>query len=156
MLPITFQYFILGLAGLTLVFLASAFSPETRAENSDFSACKNEPSAQCLTDPGVDLAINARSLPPYMRQVDMLAQMGRMEDAFTLELRVESEKDRPPENMGAAVNRRLASHRITAAIRNGIDLETAIDSTPGVDPGVLWISALDLLGRNPYGVRSGT
>ena len=84
----------------------------------------------------------------------MLAQMGRMEDALALELRVVSEKDRPPENVEATVNRRLASHQITAAIRNGIDLETAIDRTPGVDPGVLWISALDLLGRNPYGVRT--
>lgn len=85
----------------------------------------------------------------------MLAQMGRMEDALALELRVVSEKDRPPKNVEATVNRRLASHRITAAIRNGIDLETATDRTPGVDPGVLWISALDLLGRNPYGVRTG-
>lgn len=90
-----------------------------------------------------------------MREVGMLAQMGRIEDALALELRVVSEKDRPPENIKATVNRRLASHRITAAIRNGIDLDTAINRTPGVDAGVLWISALDLLGRNPYGVRSG-
>ncbi len=85
----------------------------------------------------------------------MLAQMGRIEDALVLELRVVSEKERPPENVEATVNRRLASHRITAAIRNCIDLDTAIERTPDVDPGVLRISALDLLGRNPYSVRSG-
>ncbi|MEM7007311.1 MAG: hypothetical protein AAF498_15650 [Pseudomonadota bacterium] len=85
----------------------------------------------------------------------MLAQMGRIEDALALELRVVSEKDRPPEDVEATVNRRLASHRITTAVRNGIDLDTAIERTPDVDAGVLWISALDLLGRNPYGVRSG-
>lgn len=90
-----------------------------------------------------------------MREVDMLAQMGRIEDAFTLELRVVGEKDQPPENVEATVNRRLASHRIAAAIRDGIDLDMAIDRTPEVDPGVLWICALDLLGRNPYGVWTG-
>lgn len=90
-----------------------------------------------------------------MREVGMLAQMGRIGDALALELRVVSEKNRPPENIQATVDRRLASHRITAAIRNGIDLDTAIERTAGVDPGVLWISALDLLGRNPYGVRTG-
>ncbi|NBB81354.1 MAG: hypothetical protein GVY36_18255 [Verrucomicrobia bacterium] len=89
-----------------------------------------------------------------MREVGMLAQMGRIEDALALELRVVSEKDRPPENIEATVNRRLASHRITAAIRNGIDLDIAIERTPDVDPGVLSISALDLLGRNPYGPRT--
>ena len=147
------RYFFMALSAALVVLVLLTFSPETRAENAAFSECTNEPSAQCLTNLGVDLAINARSLPPYMREVGMLAQMGRMEDALALELRVVSEKDRPPENVEATVNRRLASHRITAAIRNGIDLETAIDRTPGVDPGVLWISALDLLGRNPYGVR---
>lgn len=85
----------------------------------------------------------------------MLAQMGRIEDALALERRVEGEKERPPENVEATVNRRLASHRIAAAIREGESLEAAIGKTPAVDPGVLWISALDLLGRDPYGVSAG-
>ena len=155
LLRIIFRCFLVGLAALAIVFVAFTLSPAIRAENADFSACKSEPSSQCLTDLGVNLAINARPLPPYMREVGMLAQMGRIEDALALELRVVSEKDRPPENVEATVNRRLASHRITAAIRNGIDLDTAIVRTPDVDPGVLWVSALDLLGRNPYGARTG-
>lgn len=145
----------MGVAAAMLVLLALTFPPVIRAENAEFPACRSETSAQCLADLGVDLAMGAHSLPPYMREVGMLAQMGRIEDALALELRVVSEKDQPPDNIEATVNRRLASHRITAAIRNGIDLDTAIDRTRGVDPGILWISALDLLGRNPYGVRSG-
>lgn len=136
---------------LTLSF--SPVSPEVRAENAQFTACRSETSAQCLTDLGIGLAMGAHSLPTYMREVEMLAQIGRIEDALALELRVVSERDRPPENVEAIVNRRLASHLITVAIRNGIDLGIAIDRTPDVDAGDLWISALDLLGRNPYGVR---
>ena len=155
MLRTIVRYLLLGIIALALVSLALTFSPVIRAENAAFRACRNETSAQCLADLGVDLAMGARSLPPYMREVGMLAQMGRIEDALALELRAVSEKDHPPESVEATVNRRLASHRITAAIRDGMDLDMAIAGTPGVGPGVLWISALDLLGRNPYGVRTG-
>lgn len=148
------RYFLLGGITLGFVFLALTFLAPNRAENAKFTACRNEPSAQCLTDLGVGLAKSARSLPAYMRVVEMLAEMGRIEDARALELRAVSENDWPPENIQAAVNRRLASHRITAAIRNGIDLDTAIERTPDVGPGELWISALDLLGHNPYSVGS--
>ncbi|WP_188790464.1 hypothetical protein [Salipiger pallidus] len=155
LLRIICRYFIVGFAALTIVFVAFTLSPAISAQNADFSACRSERSSQCLTDLGVDLALNARALPPYMREVGMLAQMGRIEDALALEFRVVSEKDQPSRNVEATVNRRLASHRITAAIRNGIDLDAAIERTPDVDAGVIWISALDLLDRNPYGVRSG-
>ena len=138
-----------------LVFLTLTFSPGIRAESAKFTGCRNEISSQCLTDLGVEVAMDARSLPPYMREVGMLAQMGRIEEAFALELRILSEKERPPGDIDAAVNRRLASHRITAAIQDGMDLDAAINRTPDVAPSVLWISALGLLGRNPYGVSIG-
>ncbi|MGB3278442.1 MAG: hypothetical protein WBA92_04530, partial [Pseudorhodobacter sp.] len=151
----TIRYFLAGLAAAMLVFLILEFSPEVSAENAKFTVCRNKISSRCLTDLGVEIALDARSLPPYMREVGMLAQMGRIEDALALELRVVNEKERPPANAEEAANRRLASHRITAAIRAGENLETSIDGTPAVDPGVLWISALDLLGRDPYGVSIG-
>lgn len=137
-----------------IVLLTLTISPAIRTKDANFAACKKEMSAQCLTDLGVELAIGARSLPPYMREVEMLAQMGRIEDASALELRILSGKDRPPKNVEAAVNIRLASHRITEAIRRGESLQTAMDATPAVEPGALWISALDLLGRSPYGASA--
>jgi hypothetical protein len=137
-----------------LVLLTLTNSPAIRTKDANFTACKKETSAQCLTGLGVELAMGARSLPPYMREVGMLAQMGRIEDASALELRILSGKDRPPKNVEAAVNGRLASHRITEAIRHGESLQTAMDATPALKPGALWISALDLLGRSPYGASA--
>ncbi|WP_460274799.1 hypothetical protein [Celeribacter sp. ULVN23_4] len=71
-----------------------------------------------------------------------------------MEIRVWSEQP-DTQNIGAdrvetRVNRRLAPHLLTAALRRGESLQAAIADTPGIDPGVLRISALDLLGRHPY------
>ncbi|MCK0143942.1 hypothetical protein [Aliiroseovarius sp. F20344] len=151
MLKITLRYLPSIMVAGTLLVLFFLFSFSDRDEYNKFSTCKNETSAQCITDLGLDRVASARSLPPHMREVDMLAQMDRIEDAFALELRILSEKERPPKNIEASANRRLASHRIAAQIRKGNSLETAIDQTPSTDAGVLWISALDLLGRKPYG-----
>lgn len=153
MLQTIIRYLLVATLAAVLVFLALA--PASRAESASIEKCKNETSAQCLTDLGVKLAMNARSLPKGMREVGMLAQLGRFEDALALELRIAKGKEQPPENIEATANRRLASHRIAAAIREGESLQVAIDKTPYVDPGILWISALDLLGRNPYGVSIG-
>lgn len=112
MIRTTFRYLVVAAIAATLVFLALALAPKDRAENAKFAVCQSKITPKCLTDLGVDLALNDTSLPRYMREVGMLAQMGRLEDAFTLEHRIEEAKGRSAENMEGTVNRRLASHRI--------------------------------------------
>lgn len=151
----TIRYILVASIAALLVLSALTLAPVVRAGNAKFAACQNEISSECLTELGVELAMDDSSPPRYMREIGMLAQMGRFEDAFTLELRIEEAKARPSDNVKKTVNRRLASHRITAAIRRGESLQRAVEETPSVDPGVLWISALDLLERSPYGVSTG-
>ena len=135
-----------------LVYLGLTLDPSIRAENERFAACKNDTSSQCLSSLGVEQAMDARFVPPHMPEVSMLAQMGRIDDAFALALRAESENEPLPEDVEATVNRMLASHRLTGALREGKSLQEAMEMTPGVGAGTLWITALDLLGRRPYGV----
>jgi hypothetical protein len=80
--------------------------------------------------------------------------MGRFDDAFALGFRLEKAKGGLLEQAEATVNRRLASHRISAAIRRGDSLQRAVGETPSTDPGVLFISARELLGRSPYGMST--
>ena len=155
LLGITIRYVLATSIAAALVLLALTFAPVVRAENAKFVTCRNEITSECLTDLGVELAMNVSTVPRYMPEVGMLAQMGRIDDALTLELRIEEAKARPTENVEGTVNRRMASHRITAAIRRSESLKLAVETTPSVDPGVLWISALDLLERNPYGPSTG-
>lgn len=155
MLSVISRYILAASLAATFVFLALTLAPVVRAENAKFSACQNKITSECLTTLGVDLAMNDQPPPRYLREVEMLAQMGRIDDAFTLELRIEEAKARPTENVEGTVNRRMASHRITAAIRRGESLQRAVETTSSVDPGVLWISALDLLEQNPYGPSTG-
>ena len=98
--------------------------------------------------------MDARFVPPHMPEVSMLAQMGRIDDAFALALRAESENEPLPEDVEATVNRMLASHRLTRALREGKSLQEAMEMTPGVGAGTLWITALDFLGRRPYGLSA--
>ena len=72
-------------AGLALIFLTLTFIPMLRAKNAELTACGNEPSAQCLTDLGVEFAMGTRSFrASNPREIQMLAQIGRIEDAFAL------------------------------------------------------------------------
>ncbi|NNJ75079.1 MAG: hypothetical protein HKP56_07955, partial [Anderseniella sp.] len=145
----------LGCVVVGLFFLVLVFHPATREENAKFSSCRNNITSECLTDLGVDRAMSSRSLTPDAPAVRMLAQMGRFDDAFALVVREGEAREGLGEELESFVNRTLASHRIAAAIRSGESLQMALDQTPSVDPGVLWISALDLLGRNPYEVSIG-
>lgn len=157
-----FRYLTAGaLAGVIALLLLTSVPPRhlpqtepSRPDKTAFAACRRAPSAQCLTDLGVAQAMHRRSLPGYLREVDILAQMGRFEEARALAMRVESGKQRaqeiPPETIEASVNRRLAPHLLAAALRGGGNLQAAMADTPGVDTGVLYIGALDLLGRHPY------
>ena len=86
-----------------------------------------------------------------MREVTWLAQMGRFEAAHALEVRVEEGKGSSLEAAKALADRRVASHKIASAVRSGRKLDEAVGEIPEVNAGVLWITALDLLDRNPYG-----
>jgi len=146
---------LLAALAATFVFLALSLAPIGGTDYAKFAACRNEITSDCLTELGVELAMNDQSPPSYMHEVGMLAEMGRFEDAYSLQLSIEEAKERPAENVEDSVNRRLASRRISAAIRRGESLQSVVEQTPSVDPGVLYISARDLLGHSPYGQFTG-
>lgn len=70
------RYFFVTLSAALVVLVLLTFSPETRAENAAFSECTNEPSAQCLTDLGVD---GDRAVLIYSTLTRIGAQLGDQE-----------------------------------------------------------------------------
>ncbi len=117
-------------------------------------ACERAVTSDCLTDLGVQTALAQRSVPVYLPGVATLARMGRIDDAALIERRLQRRYGRSPDEADAAADRNLASHRITAALRQGGSLQSALAVTPSVDAGGIYIAALDLLGRSPYGPSS--
>ncbi|WP_204112968.1 hypothetical protein [Shimia biformata] len=141
----------MGAGGFAIVFLALFLASDSPDIDAGFTACKATPSKTCLTDWGVEKALAQDSLPPYLRAVDQLARMGRIEDARALEFLVQKGVGETLDVAGARADRRVASHRLAAALRSGTPLADSIRDIPEMDAGVLWIAALDLLDRNPYG-----
>ncbi|WP_341864020.1 hypothetical protein [Gymnodinialimonas sp. 57CJ19] len=119
-----------------------------RPPRPDVATCVAAPTAQCLTDVGIALALRGRDPSAYGHQVDLLAAMGRFDQALTLRGRLTGST---PEPTAAEVGRSVASHRVTHALAAGMPLADAVAQTPGADGGTLYISALSLLGGNPYG-----
>jgi hypothetical protein len=119
------------------------------AESPASAACAKAPSAACLADLAVEAGLADHSPPPYIRDLKVLPMMGRFDQAQTLldHLRAAQE----PRPTPAQRWDHLTSHRIAAGIRNGMTVADAIATVPDAISGYLYIAALDLLGRNPYG-----
>ena len=109
--------------------------------------------SECLTTLGVEMALNDHTPPHPRHELNKLAQMGRFDDAFAVGVHLQKVRA-PNEDIEAGVHRRLASYRITAAIRKGESLKIAVENTPLADQTSIFISALDLLERNPYAVSA--
>lgn len=144
------QYAVSTAIAATGVYLALDAAPLKHAVSPDIAACEAAPTARCLTEIGVALAMNARNAPSYMPEVELLSQMGLFYEAHRLGQREIRRADNP-RMTDAVLDRRMASFRVTSALRGGMSLSDAVAQTSGVDGGTLWISALDLIGRNPYG-----
>jgi hypothetical protein len=142
-----------GSAGLIVAF-GLLVAPEPRLPQAELAACREAPAAECLAGLGLRLALAEHRPPAYSAAVDALAVMGRVEDAFALEVRLLTRNGRSREEAERAAQRRLASHRLAAALRSGAGLDEALRSAPGADHGSIWIAALDLLGTEPapYGI----
>lgn len=84
-----------------------------------YSSCATDMNADCLIRLGIAEGLRDRSLPPYVLQIDGLAQIGYDADAFDLETRVQEYQGLAPEAARLAAERRLASSRVTAAIKLG-------------------------------------
>ncbi len=95
------------------------------------------------------------SLTRFGRTLSQLALLGQIEVAAELHQAIQLEKGSTPEDARRHAEERVASHRIATAIRGGADVQTALDTTPGVHAGALWIATLDLMGRNPYSAGPG-
>jgi hypothetical protein len=117
-----------------------------------YASCAAATTSACLSDLGFAEADRASTLPPYVFEIDQMAQIGHIDEAYALELRIQTNEGRSPEDANSAADQRVASHRITAAIRAGATVQQAFDQTPQANGGALWISALDLMGRRPYGM----
>lgn len=133
------------------VFAALKYLPGQSELNRRYASCVAATTSACLSDLGFAEAARVRWLPPYLSEIDQLAQIGHIDEAYALELRIQINKGNSSEASTSAAVRRVASQRITAAIREGKTPQQAFDQTRGADVGALWISALDLLGRRPYG-----
>lgn len=133
------------------ILLAMKFAPESERDVAR-AECRDAMTSTCLLDLGVAEALGSREVPAYLREVSELAAMGRIEDAAAIELRIQGARSKTPEAALAMTDRAMASHRLAAAIRRGASLEEAIEATPQTDGGTLWIAALDLIGRHPYGL----
>lgn len=114
--------------------------------------CRDAMTSACLLDLGVVEALGSRKVPAYLREVSELAAMGRIEDAAAIELRIQKAQAKTPEAALVMTNRSMASHRLAAAIRRGDSLGEALEAIPQTNGGTLWIAALDLMGRHPYGL----
>lgn len=148
---LTLRFALLALFAAALALLAIVLLPDARVAESRVTACRQAPTPVCLAELGTDLAMTEAKLPAYLREVDWLARLGHLEAAYNLEKRVQLNKGKMAEEAQAAADRRLANHRLAAALRNGRSLKAAIEETPAVGPGDLWIAALTLLGRSPHG-----
>lgn len=145
MLRISARYGLVAVIALLLVFLLLAYNPYERRSGARLEACRTAPDSVCLTDLGFERAIAKRVLPSYMQEPTWLAQMGRINQAREL-------AGRSLESNGKQIAPDLfASHEIAAALRGGKTVDQTLRDIPSASPGALWIAALDLLGRNPYG-----
>lgn len=134
------------------VFAALKYFPEESELDRRYAICAAAMTSACLGDLGFAEASHVSSLPRYVREISQMGQIGHLAEAHALELRVQEASGLSPEAAKVAADRELASLRITAAIRAGKTVRQAFDQTPRADGGALWISALDLMGRRPYGM----
>jgi hypothetical protein len=136
------------------VFAALKYFPEESELDQRYAICAAAMTSACLGDLGFAEASHVSSLPRYVREISQMGQIGHLNEAHALELRVQEASGLPLEAAKVAADRQLASLRITAAIRAGKTVRQAFDQTPQANGGALWISALDLLGRSPYGMSA--
>lgn len=143
---------VLILATSIAVFAALKYLPGQSELDRSYASCAADMTSACLGDLAFAKAYHVSALPRYVREIEEMGQIGHLAEAYALELRVQEASGLSPEAAKVAADRRLASLRITAAIRAGKTVQQAFDQTPQADGGALWISALDLMGRRPYGM----
>lgn len=135
-----------------VLLLTLYFSGNEGLSDPDVSTCRANPEPTCLADLGVEIALaEPRPPPTSARATDYLAIMGRFDDALALEMHFRTRNGHPAEEAAAKAARRLASHRLAAALGDGMSLDAALADIPAADGGSIWIAALKLLGRSPYG-----
>ncbi len=132
------------------VGLALKFAPAGQGPGKAFDDCALNMTSECLFALGLETASADGSSSRHLLEIGLLGQTGRIDEALAFGLRIQAAEGLAP-GAAAEIDARLASHRITAAIRDGANPQDAFARTPGADAGALWISALDLLGRRPYG-----
>ncbi len=117
-----------------------------------FAACHEEPTSDCLLDLGTALALQGERHGADRELPDYLADAGRFADAeaiFPLWARSMGwDEADVAEEAG-----RIAPHLLARDLRAGLDLDAALAGVPDADGGDLWLAGLDLLGRDPFGVR---
>lgn len=136
------------------LFAALRYLPEESELDQKYASCAATMTSACLADLGFAEASRVSSFPRYVREVSQMGQIGHLAEAHALELRIQEASGLPLEAAKVAADRQLASLRITATIKAGKTVRQAFDQTPQADGGALWISALDLLGRSPYGMSA--
>ena len=134
------------------IFAALTYLPKQSELDRRYASCAAAMTSACLADQGFAEASRVSSLPRYVSEIDQLAQIGHIDAAHALELRIAKNSGLSPEAAKTAADRRVASQRITTAIRAGKTVRQAFEQTPQADGSALWISALDLLGQRPYGM----
>lgn len=146
------------LACLTSVGLLAVLflHPYVRAREARFERCMENLSAACLTDLAVDTGLSGNPPLPHSNAMTVLRLIGRDEAAHALIVRAEEFAGRTAEEARLAADASMAAPRLARAVRQGMTHAEAYAFVTSATYSNVYIAALDLLGRSPYGPGVGS
>lgn len=108
----------------------------------EMDACKRTPDVACLADIGFALAMEAQTYPHVLSEIDLLAQIGRVDDAHALAVRSYRQQGATEASAEARADFHVQDFRAIAFLRDGGD---PWDDFSG-NPVMVFAKALDLIG----------
>lgn len=118
---------------LTAVAFVSinAFEAYADVTEADIEACKAAPTSECLADIGLAIAMAQEKLSTKKGTVEMLAQMGRFEDADELAFQIYRVNGWSPEAARLEADHQMATNHIQQALLAGQSYEVATKGASG-------------------------
>ncbi|MEM9425379.1 MAG: hypothetical protein AAGA06_01630 [Pseudomonadota bacterium] len=97
------------------------------ASDADIAACRAAPSTDCLADIGFALGMDGFRMSQQAQGVSILAEIGRLEDARALGLRLQNIHGVHGERAESIVDLTLSNYRLIEAFQDGKAIEEALD-----------------------------
>lgn len=109
-----------------MVLVFGAYGPAVSQVDADeIASCQSNPSADCLADIGIALALASEELPRPTGGVNLLAQMGRIDDAYALEVHRKMLQGASEEGAHGVAEQMVSGFREFEALLASDDLEAA-------------------------------